>query len=179
MCLHIEGPGVEHLVTTEPGGHRWQRVPPTEKGGRVHTSTVTVAVIEATKATTSTSELRQVRFEYYRGSGPGGQHRNKTESCVRVIHDPTGCEARSESERSQHHNKRYALAALAARVQQQHLDVTAAATAKVRRAQVGSGQRGDKVRTIRAQDGVVTCERSGLKCRLKEYLGGDLEWLRG
>ena len=166
-------------MATEPGGHRWQRVPPNEKRGRTHTSTVTVAVIDAAVVVAAALDLRDVRFEFYRGSGPGGQHRNKTESCVRAVHCPTGYEARSESERSQHHNKRYALEALAGRVQQGMLNAAAAEQAKTRRAQVGTGQRGDKVRTIRTQDGIVTCERTGRKCRLKEYLRGELEWLQG
>jgi peptide chain release factor 1 len=165
------------LARTEPGGHRWQRVPPNEKRGRVHTSTVTVAVFEERAAVTASLQMRDVVIETYRGSGPGGQHRNKTESCARAIHVPTGIEAKSESERSQHQNKQYALASLAARVARHARDQRAAAQASARREQVGTGQRGDKVRTIRVQDGVVTCERTGRKSRLKEYLRGELEWL--
>lgn len=183
--LRLSGPGVLSLIDTEPGGHRWQRVPPNEKRGRVHTSTVTVVVARAEDlglvddgdADVQGLDPRDVRIETYKGTGPGGQHRNKTESCARAVHVPTGLEARSESERSQHQNKQYALAALAARVKQAQRAALQAAHADVRRRQAGSGQRGDKVRTVRAQDGIVTCERSGKKHRLKDYLRGDLAWL--
>lgn len=140
---------------------------------------MTVAVLEERAAAIAKLALnmRDVVIETYRGSGPGGQHRNKTESCARALHVPTGIEAKSESERSQHQNKQYALAALAARVAQHEREQRSLQQASVRRAQVGSGQRGDKVRTIRVQDGVVTCERTGRKSRLKEYLRGELDWL--
>ncbi len=164
-------------MRTEPGGHRWQRVPPNEKRGRVHTSTVTVVVVEEVEADVRGLDLRDVRIDTYRGTGPGGQHRNKTESCARAVHLPTGLEARSESERSQHQNKQYALAALAARLKQARQQEQQAAHADVRRRQAGSGQRGDKVRTVRTQDGIVTCERTGQKHRLKDYIRGDLAWL--
>jgi peptide chain release factor 1 len=169
------------LIATEPGGHRWQRVPPNEKRGRVHTSTVTVVVLDVSEAASSGQkhvlDMRDVAIETYRGSGPGGQHRNKTESCARATHRPTGLEAKSESERSQHQNIQYALATLAARVRDHERNLARARAALVRKEQAGTGQRGDKVRTIRVQDGVVTCERTGRKHRLKEYLRGDLDWL--
>lgn len=169
------------LIRTEPGGHRWQRVPPNEKRGRVHTSTITVSVVEEPddRGVGAALDKKDVRIETYKGTGPGGQHRNKTESCARAVHLPTGLEARSESERSQHQNKQYALAALAARVQAARRQAHHQAQAEVRRRQVGSGQRGDKVRTVRTQDGIVTCERSGEKRRLKDYMKGDLDWLTG
>ncbi len=181
-CLRLSGAGASSLLRTEPGGHRWQRVPPGEKRGRVHTSTVTVAVVELLAADVDDDDddlpLREVRFETYKGTGPGGQHRNKTESCVRAVHVPTGLEAHSESERSQHHNKRFALATLATRVKRAREAALQAEQAEVRRRQVGSGERGDKVRTVRTRDGIVTCERSGQKHPLRAYLRGDLDWLQ-
>jgi peptide chain release factor 1 len=134
-------------------------------------------VLDEAPANRRPLDPRDVVIETYKGSGPGGQHRNKTESCARAVHVPTGIEAKSESERSQHQNKQYALSTLAARVAQHESQVRAHALAHVRRAQVGTGQRGDKVRTVRVQDGVVTCERTGRKVRLREYERGDLEWL--
>ncbi|HEY4220675.1 MAG TPA: peptide chain release factor-like protein, partial [Myxococcota bacterium] len=173
-ALAITGKNARALFAHEPGGHRWQRVPPNEKRGRVHTSTVTVAVLDVDDSAPSTIRERDVRFEEYQGSGAGGQHRNKTMSCIQAIHVPTGIEARAESERSQHQNKRIALAVLSARVQQREKARVDCERARERREQVGSGQRGDKVRTVRVQDGVVTCERTGRRTRLREYLRGDL-----
>lgn len=176
VAVRLTGQGARRLIETEPGGHRWQRVPPTEKRGRVHTSTVTVAVLD--EPTTIDKALNRADVDVYRykGSGAGGQHRNTTESAVRCVHRPTGLEARSESERSQHVNLDMAMAVLAARVLAYERDVVMGSRANVRRQQVGSGQRGDKVRTIREQDGVVTCERTGRRSRLVDYLRGDLDW---
>lgn len=123
-------------------------------------------------------DIRDVAFDYYNGSGPGGQNRNKTANCVRAVHKPTGMEAKCESERSLVQNKAYAMSALSARVQEAHRQRLGAERATARKTQVGTGQRGDKVRTIRMQDGVVTCERTGRKARLKDYLRGELDWLR-
>ena len=138
---------------------------------------MTVAVLEESARTAATLAPGDVRYEFYKGSGAGGQHRNKTESCVRAVHVPTGIDARAEGERSQHQNKRHALAALAAKVAREKKRADDDEAARARRRQVGSGQRGDKVRTVRVQDGVVTCERTGKKARLKDYLRGDLAWL--
>jgi peptide chain release factor 1 len=165
------------MLSTEPGGHRWQRIPPNEKRGRVHTSTVTVAAFLEAGAVDTAIDMRDVRIETYRGSGPGGQHRNKTESCARATHIPTGIEAKSESERSQHQNIGYAVASLAARVADHKKEAARVTRWRERKAQIGSGQRGDKIRTVRVQDGIVTDERTGKKHRLKDYLRGDLDWL--
>jgi peptide chain release factor 1 len=178
VALRLSGRGALALRDSEPGGHRWQRVPPTEKRGRVHTSTITVCVLEAPDAEGAVIDLNDVDVEQYNGSGPGGQHRNKTANCVRAKHRPTGLEAKSESERSLTQNRRLALQALAARVLEHRRSTAAAARADVRRRQVGSGQRGDKVRTVREQDDVVTCERTGGKKRLRDYMKGDLSFAR-
>jgi peptide chain release factor 1 len=138
---------------------------------------VTVAVLDEAVRVEDRLDPRDVDVTAYRATGPGGQHRNKTETAIRVVHRPTGIVARSESERSQHQNRLYALAALAARVAQAKRSALAQAREHERRAQVGSGMRGDKVRTLRFQDDVVTCERTGRKTRLKDYLRGDLDWL--
>lgn len=170
-------PGGDTLAATEPGGHRWQRIPQNEKRGRVHTSTVTVAVLTPPTDTAKHVREQDVEFHLFSGSGPGGQNRNKTENCVRAVHRPTGIEAKAESERSLRQNKAAALAALSARVHAHQRETAHQAASKERRAQVGTGQRGDKVRTVRCQDGVVTCERTGRKSQVKTYLKGDLAWL--
>ncbi len=175
--LRLTGKGVEQLEKTEPGGHRWQRIPVNDKKGRVQTSTVTVACLPENIVNETTIDMRDVVIDIYRAPGAGGQHRNKVETAVRARHVPTGIVARSESERSQHQNTAIALEVLAARVAKAARDAVNNARAQERRQQVGTGERGDKVRTIRTQDGIVTCERTGKKHRLKDYLRGDLDWL--
>jgi len=160
----------------EGGGHRWQRVPPTEKRGRVHTSTVTVVVLEVPSE--GSWRLRDADIEVFttRDSGPGGQHRNKTESCVVMRHRPTGIEAKSAL-KSQHENRRIARELLEARVAA-HLQAAAERVrAENRRQQAGSGMRGDKVRTYRAQDGTVTDHRTGRRAPLRAVTAGHLELL--
>ncbi len=121
--------------------------------------------------------MQDVEFDYFRARGAGGQNVNKVESGVRATHSPTGIAVRVESERSQAQNKATALAALAAHLLRAQRSQQSSERAEQRRSMVGSGQRGDKVRTIRYQDGIVTCERTGKKHRLKDYLRGDLDWL--
>jgi len=174
--LRLRGEGAAKLAETEPGGHRWQRIPPTEKRGRVHTSTVTVAVLPEPKRVEATLNMAEIRIDTYRGSGAGGQHRNKTDSAVRATHLPTGLVACSESERSQRVNKEQALAALAARLAQARAEAARGARAAQRREQVGSGMRSDKIRTIRLQDDTLTCHHSGKKYSVKAYLKGELPW---
>jgi len=171
--LLISGRGAAALFAGEPGGHRWQRVPETERRGRVHTSTVTVAVLS--EATHGDVVLREddVDIETMRGSGAGGQHRNKTDSAVRAHHRPTGIEVRCESERSQHRNRELAMRVLAARVADAARTVVQGDRAADRRRQVGSGMRGDKRRTIRVQDGHVTDHVDGRTWRFKSYERGD------
>jgi len=157
----------------EPGGHRWQRVPPGEKHGRMHTSTITVAVLPEPSATEV--RIRDVDLEWStcRGTGPGGQKRNKTDSTVILTHRPTGRQVRCESARSQHHNRAMALLLLRARMWTDERDRLAGVRAEDRRRQVGSGMRGDKRRTIRCQDGQVTDHVTGRRWALKAYLRGE------
>lgn len=169
------GKGAEEAFRNEPGGHRWQRVPPNEKRGRVHTSTITVAVLpEPTEAQVRIAE-RDVEMSTTRGSGPGGQNRNKVETCVIVKHLPTGLTVRCESERSQHQNRANAMALLRARLWEAERNKVIGDRADQRKQQVGSGMRGDKRRTIRCQDGVVNDHVTGQQWRFKNYERGD--WL--
>ncbi len=169
----MTGKGAEELFKDEAGGHRWQRVPPNEKRGRVQTSTVTVAVLpEPTEVQIEIPE-KDIEWQACRGSGAGGQARNKTSSAVQMRHLPSGLIVRCEAERSQHQNRQTAMAILRARLWAAKKEGAAASQEALRRGQVGSGQRGDKRRTIRTQEGVVNDHVTGRQWRLKEYLRGD------
>lgn len=172
IIARVRGSAAQQTFQHEAGGHRWQRVPPTERSGRVHTSTVTVAVLPEPPDAYAGFSLNDVEIEAARGHGKGGQHRNKTESAIRARHRPTGLEAYCQSERSQHQNKAAALAVLRARVFAHLTTSEHGARAEHRRGQVGQGQRGDKRRTIRTQDGQVVDHVAGLRWRLADYLDG-------
>jgi len=156
----------------EGGGHRWQRIPPTEKRGRVQTSTVTVAVLSIPE-TPEGLNLNDVEITTTKGDGPGGQHRNKTESAVIAIHRPTGIKVRIESDRSQHKNKATALAVLAAKVAEVGAMKGRNEVNQSRRQQVGSGERGDKVRTYRQRDNQVNDHRTGQHWQLNRWMAGE------
>lgn len=173
VSFRVTGRGAEKAFQHEAGGHRWQTVPPTEKRGRVHTSTVTVAVLAEPTETEVALDDRDVEVTVSRGSGPGGQHRNKTESCVVATHKPTGISARCEETRSQTENRLLAFAVLRARLYEAAAGKRAQERSDTRREQVGSGMRGDKRRTIRTQDGVVTDHVLGKRWRLTDYLRGN------
>ncbi len=169
----ITGRGAATLFAGEHGGHRWQRVPETERRGRVHTSTITVAVLDEPSRESAPIRSEDVDVETMRGSGAGGQHRNKTDSAVRARHLPTGIEVRCESERSQHRNRELAMRVLGARVADLARAAAQGARDADRRRQVGSGMRGDKRRTIRTQDDQVTDHVDGRTWRYKAYARGD------
>jgi peptide chain release factor 1 len=173
VVLRASGPAAERVFADEAGGHRWQRVPPNDKHGRVHTSTITVAVLpEPTPTQVSTPE-KDLDWSTCRGTGAGGQKRNKTESTVLLTHRPSGLQVRCETSRSQQHNRVAALALLRARLWEDARARAAGARAADRRDQIGSGMRGDKRRTIRCQDGVVTGHITGRRWDLKTYLRGE------
>lgn len=165
--------GDDELWKGETGGHRIQRIPPTERKGRVHTSTITVATLpEITERQISIKD-QELIWKTCRGSGPGGQHRNKTESAVQVTHIPSGLSVRCESERSQHQNKESALELLRARLWEQRKKTLTDKRTNDRKEMVGSGMRGDKRRTIRFQDGQVVDHITGRRWKLKNYLRGE------
>lgn len=155
----------------EGGGHRWQRVPPTENRGRCHTSTVTVAILSPSQSAAQLNE-RDVEFRCTVGSGPGGQHRQKNATCVEAIHLPTGLSVRIDT-RSQQRNKQIALKVLASRLSEREGQKLHAKENDARRAQLGTGQRGDKIRTYRTQDDRVTDHRSGRKWSLTKWMKGE------
>lgn len=173
LVFRAVGAGAADLFKDEAGGHRWQRIPPTEKRGRVQTSTVTVAVLPEPDPVQLRIPESDLEWTTCRGSGPGGQKRNKTESAVQVTHVPTGTVVRCESERSQHQNRATALASLRARLWQVGQERADAERGQDRRQQIGSGMRGDKRRTVRCQDGVVSDHVTGRRWNLREYLKGE------
>lgn len=173
MVLRVSGRGAAETFRDEPGGHRWQRVPPTEKRGRVQTSTVTVAVLAEPEPRALEVRESELEWSYCRGSGAGGQNRHNTYSAVVLKHLPTGVVVRCESERSQAQNKETALAVLRARILEHRRAITDGERAGDRRRQVGSGMRGDKRRTIRVQDDSVADHETGRTWRFKAYARGE------
>jgi peptide chain release factor 1 len=169
----VSGAGTRATFQHEGGGHRWQRIPPTEKRGRVQTSTVTVAVLDPDAVVGQALDPRDVDVVTTRGSGPGGQNRNKTDSCVIATHRPSGLQVRIDNERSQHQNKATAFKVLAARLYESERDKQAALREEDRRRQVGTGMRGDKVRTYRSQDDQVNDHRTGQRWRLQDWVRGN------
>ena len=167
------GKTAHQVFQDEPGGHRWQRVPPNEKRGRVHTSTITVAVLSEPTETQVMLRDSDLDISTCRGSGAGGQHRNKTESAVVIKHLPTGITVRCENERSQAQNKETAKAALRARIYEVTQVALDGKRAFDRKQQLGSGMRGDKRRTIRVQDDAVNDHVTGRQWRYKAYVRGD------
>lgn len=161
----------------EAGGHRWQRVPPTERKDRVHTSTITVVVFPEPTETELRIDPRDLDETFTRGSGPGGQHRNKTETCVVLKHKPTGISVRIEDGRSQKQNRDLALAVLRARLLQAAKEKKAMELARLRKEQAGSGMRGDKVRTIMVKHNNVVHHANSKNCTYKEYSKGHLSLL--
>lgn len=139
----------------------------------MQTSTVTCAVLEEPTEVELRINPGDLTWVFSRGSGPGGQNRNKTETAVDLTHGPTGVTVHAESERSQTDNKRVALATLRARLWQAQRDQAQQARDATRRGQVGCGARGDKTWTVRTQDDTVTHHATGRKIRLRDYMAGD------
>lgn len=184
-CVLIESrPGYTSLEVSggyerfceETGGHRWQRVPPSEKRGRVHTSTVTVAVFPVSVDPVSELDPKEIEWTAVRGGGKGGQAKQKTSNAVMMKHLPSGIVVRVETDRSQWRNRRLAAAVLAGRVAA--LSDESSRRREDRRSQVGSGMRADKRRTIRSRDDRVVDHLTGKKTTLKRYEQGHLEDLR-
>jgi len=173
VIIRVSGLGVMKLFQDEAGGHRFQRTPPTEKRGRVHTSTITVAVLLEPSETQIYVDPRDLEITTCRGTGPGGQARNTTDSAVQVKHRPSGLIVRCDSERSQHQNKASALALLRARLWQAKQEAENGARAAERKSQVGAGMRADKRHTVRYQDEQVHDHVTGRRWRLRDYLRGD------
>jgi len=176
LVLRVEGDGVYGQLRFESGGHRVQRVPATETQGRIHTSAATVAVMpEPDEAEAITLNPAELRIDTFRASGAGGQHINKTDSAVRVVHLPTGIVAECQDGRSQHANKAQALRVLQARLQEKERSERAAKEAATRKGLIGSGDRSDRIRTYNFPQGRLTDHRINLTLyRLAAIMEGDL-----
>lgn len=175
--LHIEvlGKDLTELIK-EAGGHRIQRVPPTERKGRVHTSTVTVAVIDPSRPNLQIND-NDLKVEWYSGTGAGGQHRNKHQNSCRLTHIPTGAVATAQC-RSRLESESQAKVTIVRLLQMQHHNVQHLKEADLRKGQVGSGERGDKIRTYRFQDDTVKDHRTKRSASLSMVMRGcfDLLW---
>ncbi len=176
IVLRIEGDHVYGALKFESGGHRVQRVPATETQGRIHTSACTVAVMpEPDEHQAIQLNPADLRIDTFRASGAGGQHINKTDSAVRVVHLPTGIVAECQDGRSQHSNKAKALQVLQARIQEKERSERAAKEAALRKGLIGSGDRSDRIRTYNFPQGRLTDHRINLTLyKLLAVMEGDL-----
>ena len=174
--FEIQGAGAYSRLKFESGVHRVQRVPETETQGRIHTSTVTVAVMPEAEEVEFELDPKDLRIDTFRSSGAGGQHINKTSSAIRVTHLPTGMVVECQDQRSQRENKDRALKVLRSRLLQQKQAAYDEAYNAQRQSQVGSGDRSEKIRTYNFPQDRVTDHRIGLTLRnLQSVLDGDLD----
>ncbi|MCH2077371.1 MAG: peptide chain release factor 1 [Rhodobacteraceae bacterium] len=179
VVAHVQGQGVFAKLKYESGVHRVQRVPATESGGRIHTSAATVAVLPEAEDVDIYIDPAEIRIDTMRASGAGGQHVNTTDSAVRITHIPTGIVVTS-SEKSQHRNREIAMHVLKTRLydaERQRVDSERSAD---RKAQVGSGDRSERIRTYNFPQGRMTDHRINLTLyKLDAVMGGDLEEIVG
>lgn len=177
IVFRVVGDGVYGRLRFESGGHRVQRVPATETQGRIHTSACTVAVMpEPDEQQAITLNPADLRIDTFRASGAGGQHINKTDSAVRIVHIPTGIVAECQDGRSQHSNKAKALQVLQARIQEKERSEKAAKEAALRKGLIGSGDRSDRIRTYNFPQGRLTDHRINLTLyKLGFIMDGDLD----
>ena len=172
----ITGRNVFARLKFESGVHRVQRVPATESQGRIHTSTVTVAVLPEAEEVDVAIDETDLRIDVYRASGAGGQHVNKTESAVRITHIPTGIVVAMQEEKSQHKNRAKAMKILRARLYEQQRERAHAARAADRRSQVGTGDRSERIRTYNFPQGRVTDHRINLTLyRIERVMQGEFD----
>ncbi len=176
VIFQISGEQVYSRMKFESGVHRVQRVPETESQGRVHTSTVTVAVLPEAEEVDFSINPADLKIDTFRSSGAGGQHINKTESAIRITHLPTGMVVECQDERSQHKNKDKAMRVLRTRLYEAELEKQNAAIAADRKSQVGTGDRAERVRTYNFPENRVSDHRIKLTLyKLSQFMDGDLD----
>ena len=176
VVFQITGDHVYSRMKFESGVHRVQRVPETESQGRVHTSTVTVAVLPEAGEVDFAINPADLKIDTFRSSGAGGQHINKTESAIRITHLPTGTVVECQDERSQHKNKDKAMRVLRTRLYEAELEKQNAAIAADRKSQVGTGDRAERIRTYNFPENRVSDHRIKLTLyKLGQFLDGDLD----
>jgi peptide chain release factor 1 len=171
--LRVEGKGVSALEA-EAGTHRVTRIPINERRGRRHTSAVTVAVLPVPTNVTVTLDPSEVRIDTFRGTGPGGQHRNKTDSAVRATHIPSGMVAVAQGDRSQHVNRERALEVLSARLQMEAVSTSERTQTSIRKQHHGRGHIAERQRSYLWREGVAVDHTSGVRVPLTRALDGDL-----
>ena len=178
ISVVIEGAGAYSRLKFESGVHRVQRVPEAEAGGRIHTSTATVAVLPEVDPVEFHLDPKDLQIDTFRSSGAGGQKVNKTSSAIRVTHLPTGMVVECQDERSQYKNKDRALSILASRLYEIARQKQADEIATERKSQVGSGMRNERIRTYNFPQGRVTDHRIGLTLyKIDQIMNGDLDEL--
>ena len=176
LSMVIEGEGAYSRLKFESGVHRVQRVPETESGGRIHTSTATVAVLPEMEEVDVKLDPADIEMQVFRSSGAGGQHVNKTSSAVRLIHRPTGAVVECQQERSQFQNRDRAMRILASMLYEAEQERVNSAFESQRRSQVGSGMRNERIRTYNFPQGRVTDHRIGLTLyKLDAFLDGNID----
>lgn len=176
ISFMVEGDGAFSRFKFESGVHRVQRVPETESQGRIHTSTVTVAVLPEAREVDVEINPADLQIDTYRSGGAGGQHVNKTESAIRITHIPTGTVVECQDERSQYKNKDRAMKILRSRILEAEKEKQNARIAGERKSQVGTGDRSERIRTYNYPQGRISDHRIGLTIyKLEQFLNGDLD----
>ncbi|MBE6746889.1 MAG: peptide chain release factor 1 [Ruminococcaceae bacterium] len=176
VSFMISGEGAYSRFKFESGVHRVQRVPETESGGRIHTSTVTVAVLPEAEEVDIEINPTDLQIDTFRSSGAGGQHINKTESAIRITHLPTGTVVECQDERSQHKNKDKAMRILRSKILEAEREKQQSSIAGERKAQVGTGDRSERIRTYNFPQGRVSDHRIGLTLyKIEAIMNGDLD----
>ena len=174
----IEGEGAYSRLKFEAGGHRVQRVPVTESGGRIHTSAATVAVLPQVEEVDFKLDMNDLKIDTYRSSGAGGQHVNKTESAIRITHLPTGTVVECQDERSQYKNKDRAMQILRSKLYEAEQEKRRSAVAAERKSQIGSGDRSERIRTYNFPQNRVTDHRlsgDNKNFNISSVINGDLD----
>ncbi|PJA41712.1 peptide chain release factor 1, partial [Candidatus Wolfebacteria bacterium CG_4_9_14_3_um_filter_37_9] len=176
FIARIDGENVYNLLKQESGVHRIQRIPKTEKSGRVHTSTATVAVLPEIEAKEVNINQSDLEVTFSRAGGPGGQNVNKVETAVRILHKPTGIVVSSRTERSQHSNRESAMSILRSKLYEIQQQTEAQKLGINRKEQIGTADRSEKIRTYNFPDDRITDHRISKKWHnIEKILDGDLD----